>query len=104
MVVKVKFDSGTTTATEARISLPPNLTSGTVNALTLLGPYARNTNAATANQVYIENAVSYITMGRADGSLVGYTKRNGNDICSSGEIIGFTTAPFPIAEWAGLYS
>jgi hypothetical protein len=102
IIIKAKFVAGTTDGNEARISLPTGLTSGTTNTLTMVGAYARDTStAATANQVYIENGVSYLTFGRADGTVAGYTKRAGNVLASSGENIGFTTAEIPISEWAG---
>lgn len=102
IVIKAKFVTGTVDGNEARISLPSGLTSGTTNNLTMVAAYARDTSVtATANQVYIENGVSYLTFGRADGTVAGYTKRAGNILANSGETIGFTTAEIPIAEWAG---
>lgn len=100
IAIKVKFASGTSTGVEARISLPAGLTSGTTNALTMVGAYARNTNASTANQVYIENNASYLTFGRADGTLAGYTKRNADQLIGLAEEMGFTTSLFPISQWS----
>lgn len=101
IIIKCKFATGTCTATEARMSLPAGLTSGTVNALTYLGEFAQSLVYAGGFQVYVENGVSYLTFGSTDSGNIGYTKRNGSQVAGNGANIGFVTAEFPITEWAG---
>jgi hypothetical protein len=101
IIIKCKFTTGTCTSTEARISLPSGLTSGTTNALTYIGDFAESIVYGGSLQVYVENSASYLTFGSTDASTVGFTKRNATAIAGNGVDICFTTAEFPISQWAG---
>lgn len=82
--IEGRFQAGTTSATEARISLP--------NSYTSWSGYVSPEQAGTAiysasgtHSIYslIEPSVSYLTLGVQNGSLNGFTKQNGSSFSSS---------------------
>ncbi len=95
---------GTTTATEARASIPSGLTSagsGKIQALRIAGPAGTNINSVTRYcTTLIEASVAYMTFGMSDGALsaASFVKQNGNVIGGGGSITAFD-AVFPIADW-----
>lgn len=101
MVIKGKFTSGTSTATEARISLPSNY----VSADTTLIPTIRSVGkgvydvpGAFEPSVLIEPSVSYMTFGIQDVSNAGLSKLNGSGTVTSGATLSFF-AEIPIQGW-----
>ncbi len=86
--VQGNFNPGTTTGSEARISLPNSGTSDT-NIITALSVCGTIIATATTNIGYclIESGAGYVTIGRADGvTQNGLAKQNGNIWSSSGTI------------------
>lgn len=93
--IRGKFTSGTSTAVEARISLPAGLTSagtGLIPSIQSAGVYFRGaTTASHGGSILIEPSVSYITLGSVStfGSTAAnaLSKSNGDVIVSSGESV-----------------
>ena len=98
MLVRVNWDCGTSTGTEARISLAGSYVSkSAIDTLEVAG-YAQRSAASTVQYApLIEPSVAYITMSR-QGSAAGVTKADGDDICASGNTMSFT-ARIPIEGW-----
>ena len=106
MHVRVKFTSGTSTATQAQVPLP---TGHTVNALggttQVVGRWHRDIATATTIKfgamLALSTNVAYVTFSRDDyTAAVGpYTAGNGNVIAASGDGVGIDFF-VPIAEWA----
>lgn len=81
-----RFTLGTTTATEARISLPSGFTSSSdYTTLHVSGVGAVNANNQSVVAL-IEPSVSYLTVGVMNSTSAGLTKINGNGFASSGVI------------------
>ena len=101
--IRGKFTSGTTTATEARITFPSGLTSSDVSripSIQLAGYGARSViNAAYNYNMLIEPSVTYLTIGAESPSLAGLTKLNGSIFLVSGDAFSFF-AKIPIQGWA----
>lgn len=104
LYIRGRFQAGTTTGTEARISLGYNGTDGNVtssstviSSIQLAGTLIQSNNATAAFYTLIETNVGYITIGIQSGTTPGFTKRNGNDFSSSA-IIGIM-AEVPIASF-----
>ena len=98
--VRGRFVTGTTTATEARISFPTGLTSsGSIATLENAGFYQRNSTGPVGYEIYREASVGYFTFGRADALLSGLTKQNGSSIVGSGAALSFEMS-CPIANWS----
>jgi hypothetical protein len=97
--VRGKFVAGTTTATEARIPFPNSVVSSSNLTLEAAGYYYRNAITAYNQQIYREVGVSYFTMGRADGTLAGFTKQNASSLASASDVISFE-ASCPISTWS----
>lgn len=103
MFIMGKFVTGTTTATEARISLPLGLSTANSTIIpsirTAEGALYRNT--ATASNGYsplLEMNTSYITLGRTANSGVALTKVNGTDFNAT-ETQVISCGPIPIGSW-----
>lgn len=98
--VRGKFTSGTSTATEGRVSFPSGLTSGDTNlipSLQHIGMAASSATAANSRTVLIEPSVTYFTFGvTTSGPL---TKANGSTLFGSGETCAFF-GKVPIAGWS----
>lgn len=97
--IDCKFTAGTTTAVEARVSLPTGLTSTASPAsIAMTGEAAFS--AAVANQFIMlrEPSTAYLTFGVQNGSNAGLSKFNGNTLMSSGQTMSFK-ARVPIAGW-----
>ena len=94
----VRFTSGTSTATEARMSLPSGLTSVTGPSQRLAGVGLISVATNSTYGVIIESNVAYVTFGVQSGSAAGLQKANGSVLLSSGNILSFT-AKVRIAGW-----
>lgn len=101
--IRGKFTSGTTTATEARISLPAGATSaGTsvIPSISVIGSATRNTAVSAGSggawNTLIEPSVSYVTFGVFNANFAGLTKQNASAILNTGDTMAFF-ASVPIA-------
>lgn len=84
VLIRGKFTEGIATAVEARMSLPPGLTSADSTIIpslrtagTMLTTYA--SSAAYIVAPLIEPSVTYLTFGRGTNSIGAYEKQNGNE-------------------------
>ena len=87
--VRGKFTSGTSTATEARATLPSvtSADTGKIPSIQLVGMAANSAAAANSRTVLIEPSVGYVTFGiTTSGPL---TKANASAVASSGETVSF---------------
>lgn len=100
-----KLTAGTTTASEARFSLPGGLTVGLLASTQIAGRWSRNNASVTsiktglvlgsATNTYVRfSTTEYATTNNPSTTL------NGNDIIGTGEVfqLHFTV---PVAEWSG---
>jgi hypothetical protein len=94
-----KFTAGTTTATEARISLPGSLSSDAslVPSIMLCGAMAINNNVAENYYCLIESGAAYITLGRQSATNSALTKMNGIAI-TSGNVVS-VQFELPVSGW-----
>jgi hypothetical protein len=100
--IRGKFTSGTTTATEARVSLPNGLLSDATKVASIREAglmVIDNTSSAAPNIAtsLIESNVGYLTFGYRDGSSAGLTKQNGNGFANSTNYS--LEAILPISQW-----
>lgn len=107
LLLRVSFDAGTVSSTEARISLPTGLTSITLPSTPGIEPcgiITRNQSSYASNggMVLIESAKTYVTFsgtGVFDSSTVNpISKVYGDGVANTGESITFT-ARVPINGW-----
>lgn len=108
--IRGKFVSGTSTATEARISLGynganSNITSASTSAIPSIqiSGYGQMGSSSTTDfsirPILIEPSVGYLTFGAARSTANGMSKQNGNVIISNGETCEFF-AKVPISGWS----
>lgn len=100
--IQGKFTSGTSTATEARISYPAGLTSADtvrIPAITMVGNGLPSFAAAEMFSMLAEPSVTYLTIGLQDSGNAGLTKANGSTLVSTGQLITLF-ARVPIAGWS----
>lgn len=98
--LQVKWQAGTPTAVEARISLPSGLTVSSTKIPGIRSVGSMTTNGTTTDN-YFPLALggdAYITIGRQSASVGGLTARNGNDLMGT-NIISSLTAEIPITGW-----
>lgn len=102
--VRGKFTAGTSTATEARITLGFNGTNANVTSDSVKVPSIQCAGLGVVGvatdslyTILIESAVGYFTFGIQDVSAAGLTKLNGNSFLS-GNTISFS-ASVPISGW-----
>jgi hypothetical protein len=95
-----KFTSGTTTAVEARISLPNSLVSDSslITSLTMCGTWCFDPVGSSYQMVLIEAGVGYVTFGHQDASTGGLVKRNGNVLISNSNLMSLNFE-FGISGW-----
>lgn len=104
--VRGKFTSGTSTATEARVSFPTGLTSsGTsvIPSIRLCGDQVRDTNASTyfRDSILCEPSVSYATFGKQTDTDNALTKQLGTGMALSGRVLSLSFS-VPISGWAAV--
>lgn len=101
-----KFTSGTTTATEARISLPVSLVSDAtlVPSIRLAGPaWIVSADGSAAHTIpLIESGVGYLTFGRtwsSGAAIDNFTKQNANGLTANGIDVSLTDIEIPVSGW-----
>ncbi len=108
MALECSFTSGTSTATEARISLPNNLTTAvlTTRSIKVLGSWWRGvpgTTGAKGGTVLAESNLGYLTFSArgviGSGAENPHTKANGNNLTDSGDTMSFSVL-VPIRGWS----
>jgi len=100
LLIRGRFTSGTTTATEARVSLPSGLTSSSaITTLEIIGDMVASTTDAPSFHTLIEPSVTYFTFGRqVSPDYAGLAKRNGSQMATNGA--GYSLfARIPIQGW-----
>lgn len=103
LLIRGKATTGTTTAVEARVSLPSGLISGDTTLIPSIqnagGLFFYAANGALAIVSLIEPSVSYLTFGLQTGSSQGLVKANANSLIGSS--LDFTFfARVPIQGWS----
>jgi hypothetical protein len=98
--VQGRFTLGTSTATEARISLPSGLSvDSQISTLEVCGFGGQSTANDKNYLVLCEPSVGYITLGKAASTAVSLVKLNGNATNASGEVIALQWT-VPITGWS----
>ena len=98
--IDVTFTSGTSTAVEARIPLPPGLTtSSTLPTLSVCGNYAGTNTGAFDHPVLVEPNVTYVTLGQGNTGVAGLAKATGSTVAASGQTVSIK-ARIPIQGWS----
>jgi hypothetical protein len=100
--IRGKFTSGTSTTTEARVSLPSGLTSAGVSVIPSIQIAGMATYSAAVAQppvVLIEPSVAYITFGEQAAGTGGLAKRNGDDLVAAAGLVTLS-ASVPISGWS----
>jgi hypothetical protein len=103
ILIRVKFATGTNTATEARVSFPSGVTSAdstTIPTIQRSGEVATNLSSSVPiRYVLMEPSVTYVTFAKMTASTTdGLTKLNGNT-WSNGDLISLI-ARVPVAGWS----
>lgn len=104
------FSAGTSTATQARVSLPTGLTGDSAiqsSAKNHWGTYVREVSGSTINKggiilpVASQNYINFgpVTVFGADTTSTSLTAANGDSISGSGQLISIS-ARIPIAGWS----
>lgn len=96
------FTSGTSTATEARISLPSGVTSSSnIATLEIAGQFDTSIFSATnfGYETLMQPSVTYINIGQRDSLTSSFAKSNGSTVASNGTTVAFT-ATVPVQGWA----
>lgn len=97
--IRGKFTTGTTTETEARITLPSvNSDATKVPAIQYAGSLVYDGNAAALTTTLIESNVSYMTFGLQQAGSAGLTKINGSTVAGAGVVISILFE-CPISGW-----
>lgn len=105
--IKGKFTSGTSTATEARISIPSGLTSDSskISTIEVVGFMERGVIGSIGQDVGFsyavlsEQSVGYVTFSSRSTGTTGLSKMNGNSVASSGQVLSLH-AKVPILGWS----
>lgn len=106
LLIRCKAVSGTSTATEARVSLPNSLTSADtikIPSIQMAGLYLQGaTDTSHGGAVLIEPSTAYVTFGSAgtlsNSSINPLTKANGSSAIAAGATLNFN-ATIPIQGW-----
>jgi len=100
LLIRGRFTEGTTTATEARVSLPTGLTSSSaITTLEIVGDAVVSTADTPSYHILIEPSVTYTTFGRqVTSTYAGLSKRSGNQMTSGGATYSYF-ARVPIQGW-----
>jgi hypothetical protein len=108
LLMKGRFTSGASTATEARLSLPlwngVQLTSKGVSvipSIQFIGNAYRNVSSAIhfGSGLLIEPSVSYLTFGAQNSTTAIPTKQTGTGLISNTEVFAFETVRIPVAQF-----
>lgn len=105
MEIRGSFNTGTTSATEARLALPLGLTTTTdVNQNTQIGVYGRGANSSNHGGLVLkQNAVNYILFSDSstfsNTAVISTNPANGSSVAATGEKISLQVS-VPIAGWA----
>lgn len=98
-----KYTSGTTTATEARVSFPSGLTSADTTRIPSIRSCGTHIDSHTAFDIIggplCEPSVTYFTIGRNAAGESAFTKLNGNSFSTSGRTHHFIVR-VPIQGWS----
>lgn len=100
--LKCKMTAGTTTGSEARVSLPDGLTSAGTDRIPSIqqrGYLVFNVSSSSLITTLIEPSTSYVTFGIHNGSYSGLSKRTGSEIVGSNNQISFYANGIPIQGW-----
>ena len=103
--IKCKFTAGTVTGVEARVGLPPGITSSDtakIPTIRICGMTATS-QVNQVQSVLIEPSKTYLTFGRELWSGLGnspLTKQNVTDFLANGDEFSFFASGIPIAGWA----
>lgn len=101
--IRGRFTTGTVAATEARLSLPPGLTSSSsILTLEKAGTADRASGFAAGYfypTVLIEPSVTYVTFGAQGSGTAALVKRNGADVFQSSEPVSLNIS-LPVAGWS----
>ena len=100
--IRGKFTLGVTTGSEARITLPPGLTSADttrIPSIQIVGYGVKNNNTTTQYAILQEPSVAYHTLGTQSLATSGLTKSIGTDIGSTGQLFSYF-AKIPIQGWS----
>lgn len=105
LYIRGRFACGTTTATEARMTLGFNGTNANVTSdatkvanIQSAGHMARSSASAVSWGTLIESNVGYITFGFDSAGAAGLTKQNGDQLCTSGVVLSLLSE-IPISGW-----
>lgn len=101
-LIRCKFTPGTTTPTEARVSLPTGLVAaGTsiIPSIQVAGDWTGTTGIPAGPVVLIEPGVAYVTFGYMNATYSGLFKQNANNMTGSSPLS--FTARVPISGWTG---
>ena len=100
--IRGKFNLGVTTGSEARITLPPGLTSADtarIPSIQIVGYGVKNNFTTTQYAILQEPSVAYHTFGTQSGATSGLTKSIGTDIGSTGQLFSYF-ARIPVQGWS----
>ncbi len=101
-IIRGKFTSGTSTAVEARMSIPYTVDSTKISVLKVVGKGNTNISAPTnfgGMSILAEPSTQYLTFGGETSTGSGTTKTNGSALVSNGNIVSFE-AIVPIVGWS----
>lgn len=105
LVISGRFDCGTPAATEAQIPLPNGIQVKSGLPLKGYGTYYRGNASRIFNggAVLASGGNSYINLSSpvvfSNTAVDPLVLGDGNEVCGSGDVVSFTTAPIPIQEW-----
>lgn len=97
--IDCKFTAGTTTATEARISLPSGLNTPSSETIKHAGTWTATIGATAFPVMLIESNLNYMTFGFIFGSTNPLTKQLANALVAGGTVITIK-ARVPISGWS----
>lgn len=97
-----KFTAGTTTATEARATLPSGLTSdSSLPAIHAVGHWWNGNPIVGPGAVLIETSSSYVVFGSGSSGNNSYLKINGSAMFNTATTPTGFFASFPVSGWEG---
>jgi hypothetical protein len=101
LFVKCKWTAGSSTATEARVSLPSGLTTTAFASIRSAGIVTYGTvQNGLSLYALIEPSTTYFTFGYNSSAVGSLNKRNGADFAPSGQVLSFDSGPIPVVGWS----